>query len=60
MDIYLEYEDIYIPENLKWGMASVLCRLAAKTKPKKVFVEDEIFSRNYYPLLAQKTVELQL
>ena len=41
-------------------MASVLCRLAAKTKPKKVFVEDEIFSRNYYPLLVQKTVELQL
>ena len=36
-------------------MASVLCRLAAKTKLKKVFVEDEIFSRNYYPLLIQKS-----
>ena len=36
-------------------MASVLCRLAAKTKLKKVFVEDEILSRNYYPLLIQKS-----
>lgn len=27
---------------------------------KKVFVEDEIFSRCYYSLLGQKTVEPQL